>query len=346
MGEVTVPRRTFQANTSFTSPEVSILQADAAMTVVWDMPDAEALDPACRSKLTFEVSLDNGQSWGEWGSAVTWGSPLRDVATPPAFATLTPPAGSLLRARFEAFDAAVHVGFHLYTIEGVRTIFGPEHHSVAYDDGDGVSGTAVGQLTTPSFTIAGENRACLANVTWIQSGIDVSSVTGPTTFTAAGTKATVANLNSQVWKGVAPSTGSQTVTVNFSDTWGTNLYLFAYSLTGVDQTTPTSDYNTATGTSDAPSVTIANTTTGDMAVSCCQHGGSGITTCSTGTARWNYQAGATFGSTQDGASGVITWDTEFSDDWAITGLRVRQATGAANLTVFVFENTSCVESSG
>lgn len=186
--------------------------------------------------------------------------------------------------------------------------------------------------TTANITVgANSNRVLVAKVTWRQTVTPTVSGAGAT-WTAAGA-VLVNGSRQQMWYGVGPTTGAQTVTVTWSDTFGQDPTVVVESYYNVDQTTPVADYTTATGTSTAPTVTVPNVVTGDIVVDSLVHGSGGTTTV--GANQTQTQAGdraviSYAASYQAGADGgVMSWTEQFSDNWAISAMRLVTASGSS-----------------
>lgn len=212
--------------------------------------------------------------------------------------------------------------------------------AVALDASVSVSGNAVGSLTSGSFTVSGSDRAGVAAVVWRQTGINVSSVTIATVAASAvtGAAATNATGNNEaaIWCAIAPSTGSQTASVTFSNTWGNDLALIVSTYTGADQTTPCQNGNAATGNDTAATVTVASAAADDMVVDA-------VITQATATSiavDANQTSIAEFepnGSTRSGSSyqdgadgGVMGWTLGATAQWSIAAARVVAASGGAS----------------
>jgi hypothetical protein len=100
---------------------------------------------------------------------------------------------------------------------------------------------ATSQAVGP-FTIANVANRVLAVVTATSGTSTVTSITGAGAtwqVAAFGTAANGSVARVEVWYGTGPSTGSQTVTVNFSSlAAGVDYSAGVYSYNGADQTTP------------------------------------------------------------------------------------------------------------
>lgn len=344
MAETILIRSRLAAAQERETSHVNVVATDGRARATWDLPDSARLDPNQRTELIMEISQD-GVTWQRMCSAITWGSPLMDLSTPSWFETDAPPAGWRLRGRLKALTRQMDCGCRVETITGQRTReILPLHHSVAYESAVAiVTGNSVGSLTTSSWTIGGTNRYCYAAVMWRQTGITCSSVSGAGgSFTAVNARVTnAAGRSVHLFGRIAPSTGSQTVTANFSDTWGNDLALKCVNYEGVDQTTPASDFNSANGLSTAATVTIANAATGDMIVDACVGNSTGTgTEGANQTERADGSQGANnfYVSDQAGADGgVMSWTLEFSGDWLTAGFRINQAS-AGGLSIPVAMN--------
>lgn len=204
-----------------------------------------------------------------------------------------------------------------------------------YDTVVSVTGSGVGTLTTASFTISsGANRVAIASVSHQEEGITCTGVDGAGgAFTSCGTRVTNSGKVGYQFGRIAPSSGSQTVTATFDDTWGSRQTLAVVTATDADQTTGWADYTTATGDSTTPGGTVTNAASGDLIVDhVCGAGGGTATVGADQTERYDHMGTTALscGSTQPGANGgAMTWTIEFGAVWTWTGVRILNAAAVA-----------------
>ncbi len=207
--------------------------------------------------------------------------------------------------------------------------------AVTWDASASVTGTAVGSLTTASFTIgSGSNMAFNLMVGNGQTGITVSSTTcGGVSGTSSGARVISSGKSIHAWHGVNPASGSQTASVTYSDTWGTLLFLAAHTFSGVDQTNPVADLTTATGSSTTPSVTVTNAASGDYVVDAIHSDSTGNKTAGTNQTRQFHNTAFGASSIQGGADGgVMDWSLEFTGPWVQAGIRMVAAASGPSVT--------------
>lgn len=138
--------------------------------------------------------------------------------------------------------------------------------AVAFDNTASTSGSGVTSLTTPSFTIAGANRAAMLGLSQGGNGstafsgncgnVAASLVSGTDTGAAVTTR-------SQIWQVIAPDTSTQTASMSW--TTAQNAILGVVTATAVDQTTPVNNGTLVTnaGVNTSVSLTITSTS-GDL----------------------------------------------------------------------------------
>lgn len=187
-------------------------------------------------------------------------------------------------------------------------------------------GGSTNTITTGSFTPSA--GVAVAFVGHNQSGITNSGVSSSVdgAFASMGTRAANGSIITTGWQLQSLSASSMTCSATFSASWGTAAHLAVHPATGAHASSAFGDYNTATGSSTTPSVTIANFASGDGVVDCV-HGGGGGTDSTTGNNVEQYSdttATATMGS-HNTTDGVMSWSIQFSGSWAQAGIRIIQA---------------------
>lgn len=187
-----------------------------------------------------------------------------------------------------------------------------------------------GASHTLSHTVTGSNLYLLVGVSLVGSvGRTVTGITyNGVALSSLGNIANSVTYRTELWGLVAPATGAHNVVISTGGP-GSTIVAGAISFTGVDQTTPTSGFATATGNSANPAVTVASAT-GDMVFAGCIDAGGGSISVDQ-TLRWNLQMltdtprGA--GSTATGASSVTTTFTGSNNLWAALGINLKAAGG-------------------
>ena len=191
-------------------------------------------------------------------------------------------------------------------------------------------GGSTNTITTGSFTPSA--GVAVATVGHTQSGITNTGVSSSVdgAFSSSGTRAANGPLIVTAWELQSLSNSSMTCSATFNDTYGTSAHLAVHPATGAHASSAFADYNTATGNSTTPSVTIANFSSGDGVVDCF-HGGGGGTIAPSGNNVEEYEdqtgGNATAGS-KNTTDGVMSWTVQFSGPWAQSGMRIVQAAAA------------------
>ena len=198
-----------------------------------------------------------------------------------------------------------------------------------------------GSSVTVSHTVSGSNRLLLVGVSlgcW--TGYTTRTVTSATwNGTALSLVGAVNHVTSpvrsrtEIWKLVAPATGTYDVVVNLSGSLDSTYYqavVSVMSFTGVDQTTPLGTYASTSGTAASQSLTISSATN-ELAYTVCSSQSYGLTN-SGNTEYWNdssmlYTKAA--GGTKAGASSVtMTWTKSSTSSWTMSGVSIKPAAAA------------------
>ena len=122
---------------------------------------------------------------------------------------------------------------------------------------------------------------------------------------------------------------------NFNLVW-TNSVVWGFTaveFSGVDGTTPVSDFTSATGTSANPAVTVPNTVSGDGECDSMTTNGTSYSSQTPGTTISNNNAAYTMASAYQLASSTSvtdTYSTFGSTAWLCAGVRVRQIAGGGD----------------
>jgi len=217
--------------------------------------------------------------------------------------------------------------------------------AVAFDATSGGAATSDTNTLTVSHTASGTDRYALAFVAYRQlNSATVSGVTyNGVAMTRLGGGLGSDSEYGDLWEIVNPPTGAQSVVATLSAN-SRGLTLRVITFTGVHQTTPSRNFNTATGISTAPSVTITSAST-DLVLGALVHRDAGTNVSAQGsgqTSRWNqlpdsYTAfsgsARSHGSTEPGAASVVMdWTISSSQGWRASGVSIQEAGGAAPTT--------------
>lgn len=215
--------------------------------------------------------------------------------------------------------------------------------AVAFIAGNGAGSALVATLDTGTFTVGSQtDKAMIAIVTWSTPvGVTVSGVAWDPTgvnqsFTSVAAAGSSGNRRVQAFRLINPSAvtnGIVRVTLS-GDTVGT-LGLYAGAFSGADQTTPAQDFNSASGTSTTPSVTISNAVADDMVMDSFMAGASAVDTIGanqTAIGTETTPGDLHHASYQDGADGgVMSWTNNISAAWLTGGVRI--VASAAGTTI-------------
>jgi len=191
--------------------------------------------------------------------------------------------------------------------------------SVAYDNTAFISSSSASTLTTPSFTIAGTNRAAFLGLSVGSGATSITGACGGVSGAAiSGADSGAAQSIRSVGFGVtAPASGSQTGTMSWTLAAGFCV-LGVVTAQGVDQTTPLNGGATSNGASGNPSRSIASAA-GDLTVETTGVA-TGTLSSPTQTQRWNdtvSNVGA--GSTGPGTANPTHGWTSTGGEWSMAG---------------------------
>lgn len=224
--------------------------------------------------------------------------------------------------------------------------------AVAYDTASATQTISnVSTIPTINHTASGSDRYVRFSAGWAKLGTATLTATyGGNAMTAVGEAVAAASWGSgvtgraKIFGYIAPSTSSEAVVGTFTSA-GTYGACGVVSYTGVDQTTPDGAAVSATGFSNAPSVTVTDATTGDMVSDAlATEGGASLTAGQ--TQRFSANSSGYRGAGQDAAgSGSVAmgWSLPSSVNWAQVAAAIFQASGgpsAATITAATGAATS------
>ena len=213
--------------------------------------------------------------------------------------------------------------------------------AVAYDTASAVQTISnVSTIPTINHTASGSDRYVRFSAGWAKLGTATLTATyGGNAMTAVGEAVAAASWGSgvtgraKIFGYIAPSTSSEAVVGTFTSA-GTYGACGVVSYTGVDQTTPDGAAVSATGFSNAPSVTVTDATTGDMVSDAlATEGGASLTAGQ--TQRFSANSSGYRGAGQDAAgSGSVAmgWSLPASVNWAQVAAAIFQASGGGATT--------------
>jgi hypothetical protein len=311
-------------------PSVKVPDDATHVEMVLDRSEFKGYPDTSVAEFALELSQDSGVTWLPWGAATT--TLLEVAALESTFRTAlagTANPERLIRGAVTLNDTVV-TALKLTFDDDPLPEFSPPDvpHSVAFDATATISGSGVTSLTTGSFTIgSGANRAAIIGLS--HSGNGGSSFSGSCGgVSAALITGTDSGINvacrSQMWRVIAPASGSQTASMSWSVNQSGRLGVV--TAIGVDQTTPANNGTFATassGTTRSLSITsVSGDLTLDTAVS-----SAGALSAPTQTQRWSGSTGA--GSTGPG-TGTTTHTWTCPDNYsAQSGANFNQASAAA-----------------
>jgi hypothetical protein len=161
----------------------------------------------------------------------------------------------------------------------------------------------------------------------------VSSVTwkGTESLTRVGFVVNANDARVEIWRLVAPSTGTGNVVVTFSAALLREAVVGVVTFTGVNQATPLGTFASATGNSSSPATVNVPSATGELVFGVVSAEYNTVTTDPSQTQRWNISIpgdgntnGA--GSTEAGAAPTVTTSWTINPDynhWAVGGVSIK-----------------------
>jgi hypothetical protein len=136
-------------------------------------------------------------------------------------------------------------------------------HVLAVTVDSSSSGSTADQLSvTVSHTTSGTNRLMLVGVSMQPEGASVSSVkyNGADLTLVGAEENSAGKARVEIWQLIAPDTGIHDVVVNLTDTGHKGVIVGVMTFNGVNQTTPTLTFSSASGDSTDATITVASQT--------------------------------------------------------------------------------------
>ncbi|HEX9676925.1 MAG TPA: hypothetical protein VGA07_13200, partial [Anaerolineales bacterium] len=207
-------------------------------------------------------------------------------------------------------------------------------------DANSTGDTRPASLTVSHTTGSGTDRLMLVGISMVNDELEtVTSVTyNGVSLTSVGTVASVDDARVEIWRLIAPATGTHDAVISFSAPLRRSAVAGVMTFTGVHQTTPLGSFKSASGQAPTTEPTLNVTSATDELVfdtvaceSCTSFAvGAGQ------TQRWNISepSGSSptlgAGSTEAGASTVtMSWTRGVDDHWAIGAVPIKPSGGSA-----------------
>ncbi len=200
-------------------------------------------------------------------------------------------------------------------------------------DASSTGSTADQASVTVSHTTSGSNRLMLVSMATDPHGVSVSSISynGVNLMLVGAQEDPSAHSRVEIWELVAPDTGTHDVIVNLTGTSHRGVTVGVITFTGVNQTTPTTAFSSASGTSTAASTTVASQTDDLVFAVLHSYNGSAATPGAGQTELWDVVVGQTNGSgtTKAGAASITSSWTVNDNDWSVAAVSVQADTNSA-----------------
>jgi prepilin-type N-terminal cleavage/methylation domain-containing protein len=194
------------------------------------------------------------------------------------------------------------------------------------------SGTVIAAATnmTIAHTVSGSDRLMLVGVSMNNDGYEtVTGVTwNGTALTLVGTEANDDDARVEIWRLVAPSTGTHNVVVTFSAALEQEAHAGVMTFAGVDQTTPLGTFVSGYIDDTTPATVDIPSAAGELVFGVVASEYEGLTASSGQDERWNLAVSSTYGAggTAAGAATVtMSWDLSAANHWAIGGVSIKPA---------------------
>src|SRR5512136_1115277 len=281
-------------------------------------------------------------AWSYYDTQLNWGDPFR---------------GTLDEVRISNIarsDGWIQTGYnnqyrpHLFVSAGTREApcgGGGSCSGVTVDTTSSGWAQAASGLTI-SHTASGSNRLMLVGVSIQDSdtvptdttdSVKVSSITyNGTVLTKVGSKYNADDAMVEIWKLIAPDTGTHNVVITLNRTLASQGFVIAGVTTfaGVDQTTPLGTFASQAGDDDNQINVTVSSATGEIAFGVIANEYNSIITDAGQTERWNIHKVGSLdttngaGSTKTGASSVLLkWTLSSTyNHWATAGISVKPCT--------------------
>ena len=182
------------------------------------------------------------------------------------------------------------------------------------------SGTT--SLTWSHNVAAGNNRALFVGISMEDGGSSTGVTYGGVALTLVGRR--TGSHTVEIWRLLSPTVGNASVVASFGAV--KRVVGGGVAFDGVNQSTPTGTFAGATGSSNAPTVSVTSAA-GELVLDVL-YGNDGVTATATGgqTAIWNVLVGGVVrgaGGTNAGAASVtMSWSLSAATQWEIGGVSI------------------------
>jgi prepilin-type N-terminal cleavage/methylation domain-containing protein len=193
------------------------------------------------------------------------------------------------------------------------------------------SGTTSGgsSITISHTTGSGSDRLMLVGVSMNNDGYEtVTGVTyNGTALTLVGSEATTDDARVEIWRLVAPSTGTHNVVITFSAALLQEAHAGVMTFAGVDQTTPLGTFVSANHDASTPATVDIPSASGELVFGVVASEYEALTASSGQDERWNLSVSSTYGAggTAAGAAPTVTmsWNLDAAQHWAMGGVSIK-----------------------
>ncbi|MGE5831462.1 MAG: DUF2341 domain-containing protein [Methanomicrobiales archaeon] len=281
-------------------------------------------------------------AWSYYDTQLNWGDPFRGTLDEVRISTIARSDGWIQTGYNNQYRP------HLFVSAGTREApcgGGGSCSGVTVDTTSSGWAQAASGLTI-SHTASGSNRLMLVGVSIQDSdtvptdttdSVKVSSITyNGTVLTKVGSKYNADDAMVEIWKLIAPDTGTHNVVITLNRTLASQGFVIAGVTTfaGVDQTTPLGTFASQAGDDDNQINVTVSSATGEIAFGVIANEYNSIITDAGQTERWNIHKVGSLdttngaGSTKTGASSVLLkWTLSSTyNHWATAGISVKPCT--------------------
>ncbi len=193
-------------------------------------------------------------------------------------------------------------------------------------------------MTISHTTGSGSYRLMLVGVSFNNDGYEtVTGVTyNGTALTLVGTEATTDDARVEIWRLVAPSTGTHNVVITFSAALLQEAHAGVMTFTNVYQTTPLGTFVSAKHDGSTPATVDIPSASGEIVFGVVASEYDTLTASSGQTEQWNLAVSSTYGAggTAAGAATTVTmsWDLAAANHWAMGGVSIKPEPATVDCT--------------
>ncbi len=193
-------------------------------------------------------------------------------------------------------------------------------------------------MTISHTTGSGSYRLMLVGVSFNNDGYEtVTGVTyNGTALTLVGTEATTDDARVEIWRLVAPSTGTHNVVITFSAALLQDAHAGVMTFTNVYQTTPLGTFVSAKHDGSTPATVDIPSASGEIVFGVVASEYDTLTASSGQTEQWNLAVSSTYGAggTAAGAATTVTmsWNLAAANHWAMGGVSIKPEPATVDCT--------------